>query len=212
ADCTGAAVVIGTLKAIADLQLKVNVVGLAPLTENMPSGKATKPTDVFFGSNGKSVEVSDTDSEGRLVLSDALVYAESMKPHTIIDIATLTGAMMVALGKAYIGTYTRSDDLWDELNIAGAQRHERFWRMPLDPIYRKPFDSEIADLKNSGSRAGGANGAAMSLGEFVSKSFKRWAHLYIAGVMKADGKGYYPNGMTAMPVRALIQFVQNLTN
>ncbi|MHA2251550.1 MAG: leucyl aminopeptidase [Candidatus Kariarchaeaceae archaeon] len=208
-DCGGAAATIGTLLGIAKLQLPLNVIGLTPLTENMPSGRATKPSDVVFASNGKSIEVENTDAEGRLILSDALVYAETFKPHTVIDIATLTGAIGVALGKAFVGSFTRSDELWAEIEKAGMMTHERFWRMPLDKIYRKQIDSTIADMKNSGGRPGGASTAAMFLGEFIE--MERWCHLDIAGVMASKKSAYKPKGMAGFPVRALIQFARNLS-
>ncbi|MCE7733645.1 MAG: leucyl aminopeptidase [Candidatus Heimdallarchaeota archaeon] len=208
-DCTGAATVIGTLFGIAKLGLKANIIGLTPLTENMPSGKATKPSDVVYASNGKSIEVDNTDAEGRMVLSDGLVYAESFNPDTIVDIATLTGSMMVALGDAFTGTYSRSTELWNELETAGLETFERFWRMPLDKMYKKKLKSRLADMKNVGGRAGGANIAAMFLSEFVT--IERWAHLDIAGNMETKKSGYFPEGSPGIPVRALIQFVRNLT-
>ncbi len=211
ADCTGAACVIGILYAVSKLSLKKNVIGLAPLSENMPSGKATKPSDVVFASNGKSIEIDNTDAEGRLVLSDGLVYAESFNPETVIDIATLTGAMMRALGEAYTGAFTRSDKLWTELESAGLSTHERFWRMPLDEIYKKKLKSSLADLKNVGGVFGGASIAAMFLGEFIEMD--RWVHLDIAGTMANMKKaGYKPEGIPGIPVRALIQFVRDSIN
>lgn len=202
ADMSGAGAVVGTLYAIAKLGLKTNVIGITPLTENMPSGKATRPADIVTASNGKTIQVDNTDAEGRMVLADALVYVEkTFKPHTVIDIATLTGAMMVALGNAFIGMFTRSDELWKELEASGTITHDRFWRMPLDDIYRKQLDTPLADLKNVGGREGGSCTAAMFLGEFIEMG--RWAHIDIAGNMSAKGKGYHPDGMTGKPVRAL---------
>jgi len=209
-DCTGAASVIGILYGIAKLGLSVNAIGIAPLTENMPSSKATKPSDVIFASNGKSIEIDNTDAEGRLVLSDGLVYAETFNPHTVIDIATLTGSMMRALGDTYAGAYTRTDELWKQLEVAGITTHERFWRMPLDTAYRKKLKSTLADMKNVGGANGGANIAAMFLSEFIT--LDRWAHLDIAGFMKVKKSGYLPDGVPGVPVRALIQFVRNLTS
>ena len=209
-DCTGAASVIGILYAVAKLKLNVNAIALAPLTENMPSAKATRPSDVIFASNGKSIEIDNTDAEGRMILSDGLVYAETFNPHTVVDIATLTGSMERALGDIYTGAYTRSDELWSELETAGLATHERFWRMPLDPEYRKKLKSKLADMKNVGGAKGGANIAAMFLSEFIS--VYRWAHLDIAGFMNVKKSGYLPDGVPGIPVRAMIQFVRNLNS
>ncbi len=208
-DCSGAAATIGTILAIAKLGLKVNAVGVAPLTENMPGGHATKPSDVVFASNGKSIEVENTDAEGRMILSDALVYTEkTFDPHTIIDIATLTGAMVIALGEHYIGTFTRDDKLWEELKEASYKAGEPFWRMPLDKKYRKQIESTIADIKNTGGRPAGSITAAMFLAEFVERN--RWAHLDIAGkAWSSSEKGYKPKGNLGVPVRALVQFAIN---
>jgi cytosol aminopeptidase len=207
-DCSGAAATIATLVAIAKLKLAINVVGVTPLTENMPSGHATKPSDVVFASNGKSIEIDNTDAEGRLVLSDALVYTEkTFKPHTIIDIATLTGAMMIALGEYYIGAFARSDELWNELKSAGEESGEEFWRMPLDKKYTKQLKSTLADLKNVGGRTGGSITAAMFLSEFVD--LERWAHIDIAGTAWPSVEGpYKPKGNAGVPVRALIKFAE----
>lgn len=209
-DCTGAASVIGIMHGIAKLKLKINAIGLTPLTENMPSAKATKPGDVIFASNGKSIEIDNTDAEGRLVLSDALVYAETFDPHTVIDIATLTGSMARALGETYTGVYAKTDELWSQLETAGLNTHERFWRMPLDKEYRKKLKSSLADMKNVGGAQGGANIAAMFLNEFVT--VERFAHIDIAGMMKFKKSGYLPDGVPGIPVRALIQFVRNLAS
>ncbi len=211
-DCSGAAATIATILAIAKLGLKLNAVGVAPLTENMPGGHASKPSDVVIASNGKSIEIDNTDAEGRMILSDALVYTEkTYDPHTIIDIATLTGAMMIALGDHYIGTFTRSDDLWNELDVAGKKAGEPFWRMPLDKKYRKQIESTIADIKNTGGRPAGSITAAMFLGEFVEK--ERWAHLDIAGMAWASSEsGYKPKGNLGVPVRALVELATKFQN
>ncbi len=208
-DMGGAAAVIGAFYAIVKNKLPINVIALTPLTENMPSGKATNPADVVTASNGKTIEVDNTDAEGRLILSDALVYAESFNPHTVIDMATLTGAMMVALGSGYVGTFTRSDELWKELEKAGNTTYEKFWRMPLDKVYRKQMDSTLADIKNVGGRAAGACTAAIFLSEFIE--LERWAHLDIAGVAWTNAESEYkPKGMTGIPSRAIYQFAANL--
>ncbi len=207
-DMGGAAAVIGILYAVSKLKLKINVIGLTPLTENMPSGKATKPSDVVFASNGKSIEIDNTDAEGRLILADALVYADEFTPHTVIDIATLTGAMGVALGQHYTGSFVRSDELWQELEHAGIQSDEKLWRMPLDKKYKKQLKSTLADLKNVGGRPAGSVTAAMFLSEFTET--KRWAHLDIAGTAWVTSAGDITiKGMTGVPVRALTQFIIN---
>ena len=207
-DMGGAAAVIGILYAVSKLKLNINVIGLTPLTENMPSGKATKPSDVVFASNGKSIEIDNTDAEGRLILADALVYADEFKPHTVIDIATLTGAMGVALGQHYTGSFVRSDELWQELEHAGIQSDEKLWRMPLDKKYKKQLKSTLADLKNVGGRPAGSVTAAMFLSEFTET--KRWAHLDIAGTAWVTSAGDITiKGMTGVPVRAITQFIIN---
>eukprot|EP01119_Soliformovum_irregulare_P011323 TRINITY_DN2825_c0_g1_i1.p1 TRINITY_DN2825_c0_g1~~TRINITY_DN2825_c0_g1_i1.p1 ORF type:complete len:275 (+),score=99.07 TRINITY_DN2825_c0_g1_i1:708-1532(+) len=211
-DCGGAAAAIGILYAISELNLPVNAVALTPLTENLPSGKATKPSDVVVASNGKSIEIDNTDAEGRLVLADALVYASEMKPHTIIDMATLTGAIGVALGTHYSGFFTRSDELWNEVDSAGKETREKMWRMPLDADYRKQMDSDLADIKNVGGRLGGSCTGAIFLNEFVAPEITRWAHIDIAGTALPHPRqeSYLPkNGMTGVPVRALLQWVRN---
>jgi len=203
-DCSGAAAAIGTLFGIARLGLPINAVGVTPLTENMPGGSATKPADVVFASNGKSIEVDNTDAEGRMILSDGLVYTEkTYDPHTIVDIATLTGAMAVALGEYYIGAFTRSDELWGQLDTSGKNANERFWRMPVDDRYKKQLKSSLADLKNVGGRPAGSITAAMFLSEFVERN--RWVHLDIAGSAWPSSEGAYtPKGNVGVPVRALI--------
>ncbi len=207
-DMGGAAAVIGAMYAIAANKLKVNVIGLTPLAENMPSSKATNPSDVVTASNGKTIQVDNTDAEGRLILADALVYAEEFKPHTVIDLATLTGAMMVALGNVYIGAFSRSDDLWKEIDNAGINTNQKFWRMPLDKSYRKQLKTPLADLNNVGGRAGGSCTAAIFLGEFIE--LERWAHLDIAGVAWTTSvEDYQPKGMTGKPVRALANLAEN---
>lgn len=210
-DCCGAAAVIGSILAIAKLKLPMNIIGLAPFTENLPSGKSTKPTDVFYASNGKSVLIGNTDSEGRLVLADALVYSETFNPHTVIDIATLTGSVEHALGTVFTGTFTPSDDLWHELHQAGEESYERLWRLPMDERYREALDTPLADMNNTGGSAfGGGSIGAMFLREFIS--IERWAHLDIAGSMLSEKETeYYPQGMRGSPVRALVQFAINIS-
>jgi len=211
ADMTGAASVAGAIHAIAQLKIPLRVVGLMPLCENMPSGRATKPGDVHTAMNGKTVEIDNTDAEGRLILADALHYAHSFNPHTLVNVATLTGAIDIALGFPFYGTFTNSDELWAQIEQAGRTTGERAWRMPLSQVYQEQMKSSVADMKNSGGgRSGGACSAASFLSQFVT--CKRWAHLDIAGVMKGDGSGYHPKGMTGIPARTLIQLAQQLSS
>lgn len=210
-DMGGAAAVIGAMYAISKNKIPINVIGLTPLTENMPSGRATNPSDVVTASNGKTIQVDNTDAEGRLILADALVYAETFDPHTVIDLATLTGAIGVALGNVYMGAFTRSDDLWKEIEEAGLYSHERFWRMPLDKLYKKQLKTPLADMNNVGGRAGGSCTAAMFLGEFIE--MERWAHLDIAGVAWTNSvEDYQPKGMTGKPVRAIVALAEKFVN
>lgn len=207
-DMGGAAAVIGAMYGIIANKLKTNVIGLTPLCENMPSGRATNPSDVVTASNGKTIQVDNTDAEGRLILADALVYAEELNPHTVVDLATLTGSIGVALGNAYMGAFSRSDDLWNEIDKAGKKTHDRFWRMPLDKLYRKQLDTPLADMNNVGGRAGGACTAAMFLSEFIG--MERWAHLDIAGNAWTSGvTDYHPKGMTGKPARAMIDLAKS---
>ncbi|KAJ3123742.1 bleomycin hydrolase [Nowakowskiella sp. JEL0407] len=167
-DMGGAAVTISTVWAMAAMKVKVNCVAVIPLTENMPSGSATKPGDLVYAMNGKSVEVDNTDAEGRLILADAIHYvAKTYKPHSLIELSTLTGAMDIALGSVFTGVFTKSDRLWKGLNEAGVFAGDKFWRMPLDAGYKKQIMSNVADLKNVGGRSGGSCTAAIFLNEFV---------------------------------------------
>eukprot|EP01087_Luapelamoeba_hula_P020424 TRINITY_DN6962_c1_g1_i1.p1 TRINITY_DN6962_c1_g1~~TRINITY_DN6962_c1_g1_i1.p1 ORF type:complete len:380 (-),score=44.74 TRINITY_DN6962_c1_g1_i1:42-1181(-) len=210
-DMGGAAAVVGTVYAAAALRLKTKLIVLTPLCENMPSGKAVKPGDVLYAKNGKSVEVDNTDAEGRLILADALVYAATFKPRTLIDVATLTGAISVALGPLAIGAFSNSDKLWVQLDRAGRTSAERFWRMPLFPAYKSQLKSDYADLCNVGKKGGGSCTAAAFLKEFVPANVQ-WAHLDIAGVSHSDGsdKPYIPKGMAGKPVRALVEYLRTL--
>ncbi|OBZ90599.1 Cytosol aminopeptidase [Choanephora cucurbitarum] len=198
-DMGGAATVAGALYGISKLKLPVNIIAMIPLCENMPSGVATKPGDVFKAMNGKSIEVLNTDAEGRLILADALHYLSSQfEPQYIIDLATLTGAMDVALGQVFAGVFTNSDSLWEELESAGKAVSDRFWRMPLHSDYVKDMkQSLVADLSNVGlRRSGGSCAAAGFLQEFVDKNTP-WAHIDIAGVMECHStKGHHIKGMS----------------
>ncbi|KAG8832721.1 hypothetical protein FRC17_000817 [Serendipita sp. 399] len=163
-DMGGAATVVSALLTIVKLGLPINVVLATPLTENMPGGKATKPGDVFVAMNGKTVEVDNTDAEGRLVLADALTYvSREFKPHTVIDVATLTGAMQIALGEVFTGVFSTTDKLWNKLHAAGEAEYDRFWRMPLDEDFGPQIYKGMADLVNTGGRPGGSCTAALFL-------------------------------------------------
>ncbi|XP_078698231.1 cytosol aminopeptidase-like [Branchiostoma floridae x Branchiostoma belcheri] len=213
-DMGGAATVSGAIAAIAALKLPINIVGLIPLCENMPSGRATRPGDVVTAMNGKTIQVDNTDAEGRLILADALCYAHSFNPRAVIDLATLTGAIDVALGSAAAGVFSNSRVLWNLLHDAGVSTGDRLWRMPLFSHYTKQISpSQLADLNNTGKhgRQAGACTAAAFLREFVQ--CPQWAHLDIAGVMaNKDEVPYLNKGMAGRPVRTLVQFAANLAN
>lgn len=212
ADMGGAATVCASVITAAALKLPVNIIGLAPLCENMPSGKATKPGDVVKAKNGKTIQVDNTDAEGRLILADALSYGHTFKPRAMVNVATLTGAMDVALGSAATGVFTNSDWLWEQLHKASVVTGDRVWRMPLFQHYsRQVTDSQLADLNNIGkySRSGGACTAAAFLREFVTAP--HWAHLDIAGVMSnKDEVVYLRKGMSGRPTRTLVEFAAGL--
>ncbi|XP_071374086.1 cytosol aminopeptidase [Centroberyx affinis] len=214
ADMGGAATVCASIVTAAALKLPINIIGLAPLCENMPSGKANKPGDVVRAQNGKTIQVDNTDAEGRLILADALCYAHTFKPSAIVNAATLTGAMDVALGSAATGVFTNSDWLWEKLYTASVVTGDRVWRMPLFQHYtRQVTDSQLADLNNIGkySRSGGACTAAAFLREFVTVT--HWAHLDIAGVMtNKDEIPYLRKGMSGRPTRTLVEFAAGLAH
>ncbi|RXW19728.1 hypothetical protein EST38_g6122 [Candolleomyces aberdarensis] len=211
ADMGGAATVVSAALAIAKLQIPINLVVSTPLTENMPGPSATKPGDIVYAMNGKSVEVDNTDAEGRLVLSDAIWYTSTeYKPHTLIDVATLTGAMVIALGEVFSGVFSSSDELWQKLYEAGQIEHDRFWRMPLDDEFGPQIHSSNADLQNTGGRPAGSITAALFLKPHVNglegkdgeESSIKWAHIDIAGTMEATRPGpYQEKGLTGRPVR-----------
>ena len=201
-DMCGAAAVLGTLQAVAQMRLPLNVVGLVPTTENMPGGRAIKPGDVITTLSGQSVEVLNTDAEGRLILCDALTYAERFKPGAVIDIATLTGACVVALGHVAAGLYANDDALSRELVAAADGAFDRVWPMPLWDDYQEQLRSNFADMANIGGRPAGSITAACFLSRFA-KPF-RWAHLDIAGVAWRSGK---EKGATGRPVPLLSQFL-----
>ncbi len=203
-DMGGAASVLGTFRAIADLKPKLNLIGLIPTCENMPSGTATKPGDVVTSMSGQTIEVLNTDAEGRLILCDALTYAERFKPAAVVDIATLTGACVIALGNIHSGLFSADDQLAEALLSAGQQAQDTAWRMPLDEEYGESLKSNFADLGNVGGREGGAITAAVFLSKFT-KAY-RWAHLDIAGSAWKSGGA---KGGTGRPVGLLTQFLLN---
>jgi len=218
ADMGGAATVTSAALAIAKLKLPINLIVITPLTENLPGPSANKPGDVIYAMNGKTVEIDNTDAEGRLVLSDAIYYATSVfKPHTVIDVATLTGAVVIALGSLYSGVFTNSDELWTQLHTSGLETNDKFWRMPLDDEYGPQIHGSNADLCNTGGRPAGSCTAALFLKNFVDgideeDATIRWAHVDIAGTMEAPRVGpYQKKGMTGRPVRAFVDFVQRLS-
>ncbi|CAD5373748.1 aminopeptidase A, a cyteinylglycinase [Rubrivivax sp. A210] len=201
-DMGGAASVLGTLRAVAGLKAKVNLVGIIPACENMPSSRAVKPGDVVTSLSGQTIEILNTDAEGRLILCDALSYAERLKPAVVVDIATLTGACVIALGHHRSGLFSGDDPLAAELLAAGEQALDPAWRMPLDEEYDEALKSNFADMGNVGPRAGGAITAAMFLKRFTAKL--RWAHLDIAGTAWKSGAA---KGATGRPVPLLTHFV-----
>ena len=201
-DMGGAASVLGTLKAVAELKAKVNLIGIIPACENMPSGRAVKPGDVVTSMSGQTIEILNTDAEGRLILCDALTYAERFKPAVVVDIATLTGACVIALGHHRSGLFSPDDALAAELLAAGEQALDPAWRMPLDEEYDEALKSSYADMGNVGGRAGGSITAAKFLQRFTAKG--RWAHLVIAGTAWKSGAA---KGATGRPVPLLTHFV-----
>ena len=201
-DMCGAASVLGSFRALAELELPLDVIGLIPACENLPSGKANKPGDVVTSMAGLTIEILNTDAEGRLVLCDALTYAERFKPSAVIDIATLTGACVVALGHVNTGLFSKDDALAEALSSAGRQALDTAWRMPMDDAYQDQLKSNFADLANIGGPPAGAVTAACFLSRFT-KSY-RWAHLDIAGTAWKSGKD---KGATGRPVPLLMQFL-----
>lgn len=212
ADMGGAACIIGAVYAIASLKIPINLVGLMPLCENLPSGKANKPGDVVTAMNGKTIQVDNTDAEGRLILADALCYAHTFNPQVILDLATLTGAMDVAIGSAATGVFTNSTKMWEIIHEAGKYTGDRMWRMPLFHHYSKQVtECHLADLCNVGKhgRQAGCCTAAAFLWEFVN--MPQWLHLDIAGVMEnKDECQYLCKGMGGRPTRTLVEFASAL--
>ncbi len=201
-DMCGAASVLGALRAAGEMRLPLNIVGVIPTTENMPGGRAVKPGDIVTSLSGQTVEILNTDAEGRLILCDALTYVERYAPAAVIDIATLTGACVIALGHVVSGLFSNDDALARELAAAGQTAYDRVWRMPLWEDYQEQLRSNFADFANIGGRPAGAVTAACFLERFTKK-FK-WAHLDIAGVAWRSGK---EKGATGRPVPLLTQFL-----
>jgi leucyl aminopeptidase len=206
-DMCGAASVLGAFRAVAELKAKVNLIGLVPTCENMPNGKATKPGDVVRSMSGQTIEVLNTDAEGRLILCDALTYAERYEPAAVVDIATLTGAMVIALGHIACGVFSNSDSLGRALLNAGEDAFDRGWQLPLWDDYQEALNSNFADFANIGGRAGGSITAACFLSKFAKKF--DWAHLDIAGVAWKEGK---EKGATGRPVPLLTTWVLSQEN
>jgi leucyl aminopeptidase len=205
-DMTGGATVIGAMRAIGQLKPPIPVLGVIPASENLPSGKATKPGDVVRAMTGKTIEVINTDAEGRLILADAIAYAKKLGATTIVDMATLTGAVSIALGDVNAAVLGTDQDLIDEIIEAGSEAGEKFWQLPLDKEYSKQIKSDIADIKNVGGRKAGTITAAAFLKEFADGV--SWAHLDIAGTAWGDeAKPYRAKGPTGIAVRTLIRIV-----
>jgi leucyl aminopeptidase len=207
-DMAGGAAMIGAMRAIALLKPNIRVIGIVCATENMPSGKAQKPGDVQIAMSGKSIEIINTDAEGRLVLADGLNYARELGCTHLIDAATLTGAVVVALGMINVGVFSNDDDFYNRFNQSLAKSGEKMWRLPVDDEYRDMIKSNIADIVNSAGRWGGAVTAAMFLKEFVGDT--PWMHLDIAGMAWIeDNKPWIAKGPSGVPVRSLVEFVQD---
>jgi len=207
-DMGGAGAVVGAMKTLALRKAKANIVAICGLVENMPGGNAQRPGDVVTTMSGQTVEVINTDAEGRLVLGDAITYVQrKYQPKTVIDLATLTGAILVSLGKEFGGLFTPDDDLAAELMEAAEQSGDKLWRMPLGDAFDRLIDSPIADIKNVGPREGGSITAAQFIKRFVDDGV-RWAHLDIAGMVWSDKAGStFDKGATGFGVRLLDEYV-----
>jgi len=207
-DMSGAAAVIGALEASTRLKLPLHLVGLIPATENLLGGSAMKPGDVITHYGGTTSEVDNTDAEGRLILADALAYASTYKPKAVIDLATLTGACVVALGHHATGMMGNDESLMAALKSAGERSFERVWQLPLYEEFEKQIKSDIADVKNTGGRWGGALTAGLFLKRFVGE--QPWVHLDIAGpAMLEEALPYTPKGGSGVGVRLLVEFLKD---
>jgi leucyl aminopeptidase len=210
-DMAGGATMIGAMRAIALLKPKVKVIGIVCATENMPSGKAQKPGDVQIAMSGKSIEIINTDAEGRLVLADGLFYARQLGCTHLVDAATLTGAVVVALGYANAGIFANDDAMYERFHKANDEAGEKMWRLPLDDEYKENIKSSIADIVNSGGRWGGAINAAMFLKEFAEDT--PWIHLDIAGTAwMEDQKPWIAKGPSGIALRSLVEFVKSFAS
>jgi leucyl aminopeptidase len=207
-DMAGGATMIGAMRAIALLKPKVKVIGIVCATENMPSGTAQKPGDVQIAMSGKSIEIINTDAEGRLVLADGLFYARQLGCTHLVDAATLTGAVVVALGYANAGVFANDDAIYERFHKANQEAGEKMWRLPLDDEYKDNIKSSIADIVNSGGRWGGAINAAMFLREFAEDT--PWIHLDIAGTAwTEEQKPWIAKGPSGIGLRSLVEFVKD---
>jgi len=210
-DMAGGAAMLGAMRAIALLKPKVKVIAIVCATENMPSGKAQKPGDIQIAMSGKSIEIINTDAEGRLVLADGLYYARQLGCTHLVDAATLTGAVVVALGYVNAGIFANDDKLYDRFHQAETKAGEKFWRLPLDDEYKEVIKSSIADIMNTGGRWGGAINAAMFLKEFAEDT--PWLHLDIAGTAwTEDAKPWIAKGPSGIAVRSLVEFVKDFSS
>jgi leucyl aminopeptidase len=207
-DMSGAAATLAAMRAIAQLKPPINAIGIMPASENMPSGRAYKPGDVLRSMSGKTIEVINTDAEGRLILADAISYARKLGATRIIDLATLTGAVSIALGTINVGVLGNNQEFIDEIRQAGREVGERLWQLPLDDDYRELIKSEIADIKNTGGRYAGTITAAYFLKEFAEDT--PWVHLDIAGTAwESERKPYMSKGPTGVAIRTIINYVCN---
>ncbi|HLA25661.1 MAG TPA: leucyl aminopeptidase, partial [Patescibacteria group bacterium] len=206
-DMAGGATVIGAMQAAAQLKLPINLIGLIPSTENLPSGTAQRPGDIVRAMNGKTIEVLNTDAEGRMILADALVYAKKYNPDAVIDFATLTGAIVVAIGEHASGLFSNNEKLEKNLKKAGEDTGERVWPMPMYDEYFEQIKGDLADIKNVGGKEGGPSTAAKFLEQFTDFP---WAHLDIAGTAwTTKPKPYRPKGATGVGVRLIIEFLKH---
>lgn len=209
-DMMGAAIVLTVIKLAADMKIKLNIEVYIPLTENMPGGSATKPGDVHIGMTGKSVEIDNTDAEGRLVLADCLALAQESNPKYLFDMATLTGAISIALGDNFLGYFCNDDELANKINKASIYSNDLAWRMPLSTLFLNSMKSNVADIKNSGGRKGGSCTAAIFLNEFISEGVK-WAHFDIAGVdFDHNNTSVYGGGITGRGLGILYELIKSL--
>jgi leucyl aminopeptidase len=211
-DMSGAAAVIAAAAVVGRLGLPVNVIAVAPCTENLPGGHATKPGDVVTSMSGKTVEVINTDAEGRLVLLDGVAYAERQGAQRVVDVATLTGAIRIALGQHYTGLFGRPADFVETIRQAGADAGERLWPMPIADEFREEMKGEVADLRNSAGRLGSASKGAVFIEAGVSAETP-WAHLDIAGTGWSDeDRPYAPKGSMGAAVRTLVELADRLSH